>query len=104
MSRARPGFFGRQNALQGLDRGIRLKYNILIMDFVPQKIFFTKGVGVHREQLASFELALRDAGIAAFNLVTVSSIFPPNCKRINREEGIKLLNPGSVVFCVMARL
>ena len=104
MSRARPGFFGRQNALQGLDRGIRLKYNILIMDFVPQKIFFTKGVGVHREQLASFELALRDAGIAAFNLVPVSSIFPPNCQKISREEGLKILKPGSIVHCVIARV
>src|SRR3989338_6629065 len=101
MSRARPGFFGRQNALQGLDRGIRLKYNILIMDFVPQKIFFTKGVGVHREQLASFELALRDAGIAAFNLVPVSSIFPPNCQKISREEGLKILKPGSIFIALL---
>jgi arginine decarboxylase len=73
------------------------------MDFVAQKIFFTKGVGVHKEQLASFELALRDAGIATFNLVPVSSIFPPNCKRISREEGLKILKPGSIVHCVIAR-
>lgn len=70
---------------------------------VPTKIFFTKGVGVHREYLTSFELALRDAGIAPFNLVTVSSIFPPNCKRISREEGLKYLKAGEIVFCVMAR-
>lgn len=73
------------------------------MDFVAKKIFFTKGVGVHKEQLASFELALRDAGIATFNLVPVSSIFPPNCKRISREEGLKILKPGSIVHCVIAR-
>jgi arginine decarboxylase len=30
---------------------------------VPQKVFLTKGVGVHKDKLASFELALRDAGI-----------------------------------------
>lgn len=70
---------------------------------VPQKVFFTKGVGVHKEYLTSFELALRDAGIASFNLVTVSSIFPPGCKRVSREEGLKYLKPGAVVFCVMAR-
>lgn len=74
------------------------------MDFVPQKIFFTKGVGVHKEQLASFELALRDAGIAPFNLVPVSSIFPPNCQKVSREEGLKILKPGSIVHCVIARL
>ncbi|MFQ5778406.1 MAG: pyruvoyl-dependent arginine decarboxylase, partial [Terriglobia bacterium] len=42
--------------------------------FVPKKIFLTKGVGKHRERLSSFELALRSAGIAACNLVRVSSI------------------------------
>ncbi len=71
--------------------------------FVPRKMFFTKGVGRHRERLSAFELALRDAGIERFNLVHVSSIFPPQCKRISREEGLKHLSPGQVVFCVMAR-
>ena len=70
---------------------------------VPKKIFFTKGVGRHKEKLASFELALRDAGIEKFNLVTVSSIFPPNCKTVSREEGLKYLRAGEVVHCVMAR-
>src|SRR5271168_3346492 len=45
-------------------------------NMVPSRMFFTKGVGKHRERLTSFELALRDAGIAAQNLVRVSSIFP----------------------------
>jgi arginine decarboxylase len=71
--------------------------------FVPKRMFFTKGVGYHKEYLQSFEMALRDAGIAEYNLVTVSSIFPPNCKRISKDEGKKMLNPGQVVFCVMAR-
>lgn len=70
---------------------------------VPAKVFFTKGVGVHKEYLTSFEMALRDAGIAPFNLVTVSSIYPPGCKKISREDGLKLLQPGEIVFCVMAR-
>ena len=73
------------------------------MNIVPTKIFFTKGVGVHKDRLASFELALRNAGIEKCNLVYVSSIFPPNCKNISREEGIKLLKPGQITFCVMAR-
>jgi arginine decarboxylase len=70
---------------------------------VPKKIFYTKGFGVHKDRLASFELALRDAGIEKCNLVMVSSIFPPNCKLISREEGLKILQPGQVTFCVMAR-
>ena len=71
--------------------------------FVPTKMFFTKGVGKHKDYLQSFELALRDAGIEKLNIVAVSSIYPPNCKRIPKEEGLKLLSPGNVTFCVMAR-
>lgn len=71
--------------------------------YVPTKIFFTKGVGRHKDYLSSFELALRSAGVEICNLVTVSSIFPPNCKRISKEEGLKLLTPGQITFCVMAR-
>jgi len=70
---------------------------------VPQKIFFTKGVGVHKEQLASFEAALRDAGMAPFNLVSVSSIFPAGCKRISKEDGLKLLTLGQIVYWVISR-
>lgn len=69
---------------------------------VPKRIFLTKGVGKHKERLTSFELALRDAGIAAQNLVRVSSIFPPNCKLVSRKEGLKYLSPGEVVFSVVA--
>ncbi len=69
---------------------------------VPKKLFFTKGVGKHKERLTSFELALRDAGIASQNLVRVSSIFPPHCKVIPRKEGLKYLNHGEVVFSVIA--
>ncbi len=71
--------------------------------FVPSKVFFTKGVGRHREQLTSFELALRDAGIEKYNLVQVSSIFPPKCRIIKKEDGLKLLSPGEIVFVVMSR-
>ena len=53
---------------------------------VPTKVFLTKGVGVQKDRLASFEAALRDAGIEKCNLVYVSSILPPNCKIISKEE------------------
>src|SRR5258705_635433 len=70
---------------------------------VPKKVFFTKGVGVHKEKLASFEMALRVAGLAHCNLVLVSSIYPPGCKIIPKEEGLKLLRPGEIVFAVYDR-
>ena len=71
---------------------------------VPKKIFFTKGIGRHKAKLQSFELALRDAGIEKCNLVYVSSIFPPNCKIIPFEEGIRELLPGQITFCVLAKI
>lgn len=71
--------------------------------YVPQKVFFTKGVGRHKDYLQSFELALRDAGVEKCNLVSVSSILPPKYKRLPAAEGRKLLDPGAVTFVVMAR-
>ncbi len=71
---------------------------------VPKKIFLTKGVGKHKEKLASFELALRDAGIEAYNLVPVSSIFPPRCKLVSRKEGLAELTPGQILFLVLSKL
>jgi arginine decarboxylase len=72
-------------------------------EMVPKKMFFTKGVGVHKEKLASFEMALRVAGLAHCNLVLVSSIYPPGCKIVSKEEGLKLLRPGEIVFAVYDR-
>lgn len=71
--------------------------------WVPTRVFFTKGVGSHKEELRSFEAALRDAGIEKYNLVHVSSILPPRCKIIPKAEGLKELKPGQIVFVVIAR-
>lgn len=70
---------------------------------VPTHMFLTRGVGVHREKLASFEQALRGAGVAYCNLVSVSSILPPGCKIMPRKRGELLLKPGEITHCVMAR-
>ncbi len=72
-------------------------------DFVPQKIFFTKGVGTHKDELHSFERALRDAGIEKCNLVQVSSIFPPRCKITSKAQALKELVPGAISYCVLSR-
>ncbi|HEY3275559.1 MAG TPA: arginine decarboxylase, pyruvoyl-dependent [Syntrophorhabdaceae bacterium] len=69
----------------------------------PKKVFFTKGVGVHKDKLPSFEVALRNAGIEKCNLVYVSSIFPPQCRILSKRAGLKLLNPGQITYCVMSR-
>ena len=73
------------------------------MAYIPKIMFFTKGRGTHKDYLTSFELALREASISDLNLVSVSSIKPPQCKIVNKEEGRKYLKPGQIVFTVMAR-
>jgi arginine decarboxylase len=73
------------------------------MNLVPRYMFLTRGVGHHKEKLRSFEYALENAGVAKFNLVSVSSIIPPNCKLIPREKGLKLLHDGQILFGVFAK-
>lgn len=73
-----------------------------VSSFVPSKVFFTKGIGRHKEKLSSFEMALRSAGIEKFNLVRVSSIYPPHCRKVSKAKGLEELNAGQVVFCVMS--
>jgi arginine decarboxylase len=70
---------------------------------IPKRVFLTRGVGVHRQQLSAFEYALRDADIEQQNLVSVSSILAPQCELIPRSVGIAALSPGEITFCVMAR-
>ncbi len=75
----------------------------MALQSAPRYVFFTKGVGKHKEALSSFELALRDAKINRFNLVTVSSIVPPGCKQLSRDQGVDMLKSGEIVFLVLAR-
>lgn len=73
------------------------------MRLVPTSVFLTHGVGVHQHRLTAFELALRDADIEQQNLVTVSSILPPRCELIARDQGVRGLYPGEMTYCVLAR-
>jgi arginine decarboxylase len=70
---------------------------------VPKMVFFTKGIGIHKEKLNSFELALRSAGIEKFNLVSVSSILPPGCSVLSLQKGLDMLIPGQIVYTVMSQ-
>jgi arginine decarboxylase len=69
---------------------------------VPHKVFLVRGLGRHKEKLVSFEKALREAGIAPFNLVRVSSIYPPHCRFVAKAAGLKLLSPGQILFVVLS--
>lgn len=71
--------------------------------FVPKYAFLTSGKGEGADQLGAFDAALREAGVSSQNLVAVSSVFPPYCQLISKEEGLKMLEMGQISFCVMAR-
>ena len=70
---------------------------------IPKRVFLTRGIGTHRQQLSAFEYALRDADIEQQNLVSVSSILAPHCELIPRNAGVAAMSPGEITFCVMAR-
>jgi len=93
------------NQQQGTQQspGPETEKSIKPVNMVPSRVFFTKGVGTHKEELRSYELALKDAGIEKCNLVNVSSIFPPGCKIVSKTEGVKELVPGMITYCVRAR-
>ncbi len=76
---------------------------MLANSFIPTKVFFTRGVGIHRQKLQSYEMALRKAGMAHLNLVQVSSILPPRAVIVTRSRGLKALSPGQITFVVQAR-
>lgn len=70
---------------------------------IPTKVFFTKGVGIRKDRLASFEAALRKAEIEKYNIVNVSSILPPECEVVTKKTGLKFLKPGQIIYSIMAK-
>lgn len=71
--------------------------------YVPSEVFLVSGVGRHPVAVASFEHALRDAGVEPYNFVSVSSILPPDAELVEPHEGIESLSPGQVVHAVLGR-
>ncbi|MHC1635727.1 MAG: pyruvoyl-dependent arginine decarboxylase [Candidatus Methanospirareceae archaeon] len=67
---------------------------------IPRAFFVTTGVGMDKDPLIAFDIALRDAGIGECNLVEVSSILPANVLEVERQG----MTPGEITFCVMSRM
>lgn len=74
------------------------------MSFIPKAVFFVTGKGFHKSKLGWFEQALRDANIPIYNIVKVSSILPPYCIEIPKEDGFEQLRPGQIVYTVLSRV
>ena len=68
---------------------------------IPKEFFVTSGKAVSPvSELNAFDLALKNAGIAQCNLVSVSSILPQGC----RERRWRKIPAGSITYAVMARM
>jgi arginine decarboxylase len=72
------------------------------LSWVPTRVFFVSGVGVHTMERVALQHAMRDAGVADCNLLKVSSVIAPACRIISANEGRRLLRPGNMVCAVIA--
>src|SRR3954464_13500408 len=73
------------------------------LSFVPSRVFFSRGVGVHKIQRVAMQRAMQDAGVENLNLLKVSSVVAPRCEVITAQKGLRLLEPGSMVYAVIAQ-
>lgn len=67
----------------------------------PKKYFVTSGTGKSSYELVAFDEALRNAEIAGYNLVKISSILPSRCQRSLSTE---LPRKGSPVLTAFGTL
>ena len=68
---------------------------------IPKEFFVTSGKATSSiSELNAFDLALKNAGIAQCNLVSVSSVLPPEC----REVKFRQMPIGSITHAVVARM
>lgn len=67
-------------------------------------IYLTKGTGVGPTTLAAFDSALFDAGIANYNLITLSSVIPAGTKitKLHKKDMPVLGEWGDRLYVVMA--
>ena len=68
---------------------------------IPNEFFVTKGKAFSpTSELNAFDQALRNAGIAHCNLVSVSSILPKGCVQRDKIN----IPPGTITHAVIARM
>jgi arginine decarboxylase len=68
---------------------------------IPKEFFITSGKATSQvSELNAFDLALKKAGIAQCNLVSVSSILPLGCKERKRRK----ITAGAITYAVIARM
>lgn len=66
-------------------------------------IRISAGTGTGRTRLSAFDAALRDAGVADFNLIRLSSVIPPGSRVVEVPGAAQLKGAhGDALYCVYA--
>src|SRR4030081_3717570 len=75
---------------------------VTTLSWIPSRVFFVSGVGMHAQERVALQHAMREAGVADCNLLKVSSVIAPGCRIISAQQGRRLLRPGNMVCAVIA--
>ncbi|MFW6219736.1 MAG: pyruvoyl-dependent arginine decarboxylase [bacterium] len=70
---------------------------------IPNNFFITKGFGVdgYEKHAGAYHMALYDAGIADFNIMSYSSVLPPNAHLLSLDE-VDLPIHGSEMYTIQS--
>jgi arginine decarboxylase len=71
-----------------------------VIGTIPGRYFIVCGAADAQTPLNAFDGALHNAGIGDLNLVRVSSIIPPNCRKVESHT----INPGSLIAAAYASI
>jgi arginine decarboxylase len=80
-----------------------LTYSYIIDSGKAMEIIITKGKGTGQTRLSAFDDALHNAGIADFNLISISSIIPPGTRVIARKIKKRRRNFGDKLYVVLSK-
>lgn len=64
---------------------------------IAKECCISKGVGISKKGLPSFDKALLEAGVGNYNLVRLSSILPAHCKWIDVRDISQHITEGSLL-------
>ncbi|MEA2004344.1 MAG: pyruvoyl-dependent arginine decarboxylase [archaeon] len=67
------------------------------------QITVTHGTGTGKTELSAFDKALHDAGIANYNIITLSSIIPPDTEVIPEMPDINKDEYGHKLYAILNR-
>lgn len=68
------------------------------------KIYLTTGVGFGKTPISAFDAALKDAGVYNFNLITLSSVIPPDSEVVFGNFPVKENEWGNKLYVVKAEM